>query len=120
MLSFKARKRTMENIQIVQKLAQNKVLETIISNITKGSTDEDLKDLTQDLYESLLTKDPTVMSALYESNELNFYLTRMVVQNVNSKTSPYYYNYKLYKLKSKSIDESETQNYQEGIESFDE
>lgn len=90
---------------IIAMIAETNLLRTIINNVAKNSNDEDLKDLEQDLYLELLEKDEELIEYLYENDQLNFFLTKMVTNNINSKTSPFYYRYKKNKLKQTSIDE---------------
>lgn len=76
--------------KIIEELAQNKTIETIIQNVVT-SDDDTLNDLSQMLYEDLLMKDDEKIIQLYKSKQLQFFLTRMVLNSVNSKTSRYYY-----------------------------
>lgn len=76
--------------KIIEELAQNKTIETIIQNVV-ASDDDTLNDLSQMLYEDLLMKDDEKIIQLYKSKQLQFFLTRMVLNSVNSKTSRYYY-----------------------------
>ena len=90
---------------IIAEIAETNLLRTIINNVAKNSKDEDLKDLEQDLYLELLEKDEELIEYLYENDQLNFFLTKMVTNNINSKTSRFYYNYKKHKANQISIDE---------------
>lgn len=83
----------MDNKQIVDKIVRTNLLDDIINKITNNSSDEDLKDLRQDIYISLLKDDK--LPGLYERGELNYYLSRIVMNNVCSSTSGYYRKYKL-------------------------
>ena len=77
--------------QIINELAQNKTVEEIIKNITKGSTSESLIDLGQMIYEDLLMKDEEKIIEMYEKSQINYFITRMILNSINSKTSKYYY-----------------------------
>lgn len=90
---------------IINKIAQDRMVETIISNVTKNNGLEDYKDLANDIYLELLEKDEEVIDNLYEKGNLNFYITRMVLNNVDSKTSRFYYKYIKNKLKQISMDD---------------
>lgn len=90
---------------IIAEIAETNLLRTIINNVAKNSKDEDLKDLEQDLYLELLEKDEELIEYLYENDQLNFFLTKMVTNNINSKTSRFFYNYKKHKTNQISIDE---------------
>lgn len=70
MTDMEERPHICSNRLIVDKLAKDKVVESICHRITKGKEADTLNDLCQDVYEQLLTSDKTV--GLYERNELNF------------------------------------------------
>ena len=76
--------------KIIEELAKNRTVETIIQNITK-SEDDTLNDLSQMLYEDLLLKDDDNIIQLYNDNQLQYFITRMVLNSIKSKTSRYYY-----------------------------
>lgn len=76
--------------KIIEELAKNRAIETIIENVTQ-SGDDTLNDLSQMLYEDLLMKDEDKIIQLYKDEQLQFFLTRMVLNSINSKTSRYYY-----------------------------
>lgn len=110
----------MSDYDVVNDIAKKKMVETIISNVGKGTfpcTD----DLAQDIYLELLNKvdkKPTYLVQLTQKKQLNFYITRMVMNNLFSKNSRYYYNYLRYEqLKS---DEPFEENNDTEIDSYDE
>lgn len=81
----------MTKFEIVEELAKNRVIEDIISNVAQNPKEDTLKDLSQMLYEDLLMKDDEKVIQLYEDGQLQFFITRMVLNSINSKTSRYYY-----------------------------
>lgn len=93
----------MNKNDIITKLAASKTVENIISNITHNSIPQaEIDDLAQDIYVTLLEKDDTVIENLYATNAINFFITKIVKNNIFSTTSPYY---KLYgKWNSKRSD----------------
>lgn len=74
---------------IINEIANNKVVEDIIFNITHTYID----DLAQDTYLTLLEKEDNLITQLYKDNQLNYYITRIILNNIRSTTSPYYYTY---------------------------
>lgn len=90
-----------ENRMIVELIVKRNLLDNIIKQVTNNSGDPDLYDLRQDLLFSLLVDDK--LSTIYENNQLNFYLARIVMNNIASKTSPYYRIYKRPRLLSEPI-----------------
>lgn len=81
--------------KIIEKLAKEKTIETIINNIAK-TNDDTLQDLAQMLYLDLLEKKDETIITLYKEKKIQYFLTRMVINSINSKTSRYYYLYKKY------------------------
>lgn len=78
------------------------MVEQIVSNIAK-SADNLLQDLQQDIYIDLLTKDDDKIVNLYNSGQLKFFITRMVVNNIHSKNSPFWCKYKRYTQNANEI-----------------
>lgn len=90
-------------MNIIEKLALNRTVETIIANITKNKDDDTLKDLAQMIYLDLLQKPYGKIEELDRNNQLNFFITRMVLNSINSKTSRYYYEIKRYNAITEEI-----------------
>ncbi len=82
----------MENKEIVEEIAKEGTLKEIIRNI--GGTDENLRDLEQDIYLDLLRKDPALLNSLREKGEMKWYLVKTVKNQIYSRNSPYYNIYK--------------------------
>ena len=81
----------MNKNDVIEIIAKEKVVEQIVSNIAKSSDyDDTLKDLSQNIYVDLLSKDEEKIVNLYETNQLRFFIVRMVTNNLFSKNSPYY------------------------------
>lgn len=81
----------MTKSEIVETIAKERLVEQICSNIAKSSDcDDTLKDLSQEIYLDLLSKDEEKIINLYETNQIRFFVVRMVTNNLFSKNSPYY------------------------------
>lgn len=77
---------------IIEQLAKDKLVEDIINNL--GLSGPNAKDLSQYIYLSLLEKPSALITDLYDKDELKFYICKMALNNINSKTSPYYFTYR--------------------------
>jgi len=88
----------MTKTEIVNEIANKRMIEQIISNISKGNF-EDTEDLAQDLYLELLEKPEEKVVTLYNKKQMNFFLTRIVMNNLYSQNSRYYYNYARWRQK---------------------
>lgn len=77
--------------EIVNEIATQGLLHKIIMHITKGKSPdpEALQDLEQDIYLSLLQKGDKLVE-VWEDGHINFYLSRVVCNNIMSSSSPYY------------------------------
>ena len=97
----------MTNNEVVDKLARDGLVRKIINNITDNGVTakgpDSLCDLEQDIYMSLLS-DPKV-PGIYEEGHINFYVTRIVMNNIMSSSSPYFRNYLRPRLLSVELDE---------------
>ena len=94
----------MDKYKIIDEISKDKIVEEIVYNIG-SKDDEDLKDLIQDIYINLLEKEDNLIENLYNTNQLKFYIIRMVVNNIHSKNSPYYTKYKKDKINKVKIEE---------------
>lgn len=81
----------MTKTQIVNELARKKIVEKLISK----KTTENLNDLAQDIYLDLLEKPDEKIVELYNNNELIYFISAMIRNQVFSSTSTYYRQYKL-------------------------
>ena len=79
----------MTKSEVISVIAKEKMVETAITNIAKTNSDT-LKDLSQNIYIDLLSKDEEKIVNLYETNQLRFFIVRMITNNLFSKNSPYY------------------------------
>lgn len=93
------------NAQIINEIANNGLVEEIIQGVSysKFENPENLKDLTQDIYLQLLQMDNAKINELYFKNQLRYWIARIVVNSIHSKTSPYFYTYKKEQMQSVNI-----------------
>lgn len=86
---------TQENRDAVEKIAKQHLVRDIIARITKDGTvahdPTSLCDLEQDILLSLLYDEK--VPKLLEENRINFYITRIVLNNIISSSSNYYRTY---------------------------
>lgn len=86
----------MTDKEVIASVAETRMIEEIYRGLRHGEQQFNLDDLTQDLLLSLMQKPAGFVSGLYERQELRYYLTRMIINNIRSTTSPYYSQYKIY------------------------
>ena len=100
------------NAQIINEIANNGLVEEIIQGVSysKFENTENLKDLTQDIYLQLLQMRTDKLNELYDKGQLRYWIARIVVNSIHSKTSPYYYQYKKEQMQSVSISDIDIDN----------
>ena len=85
----------------IQEIAEKCIVEKMVSKLADSSDIRlgFLKDLAQDIYVSLLEQQERIEAMPTEEQLL--YIQRMCFNNLKSKTSRYYYNYKKYEEKKR-------------------
>ena len=96
--------------EIITELAENKTIEEIIGNIAHNPQEDTLRDLSQMLYEDLLLKDSGKIVKMYEEEQLNYFITRMVLNSIKSKTSRYYYLFSKFNNNAQELDLEDEQD----------
>lgn len=94
----------MDKQTVVKIIGEQRMVEEIISSIA-GNNDSDLQDLAQSLYLNLLEKDEETIVNLFNNKQLKFFIVKMVTNNLRSKTSPFYIQYRKFKNLSTNIDD---------------
>lgn len=75
---------------IVKTLAEEKRVEAMVENIAHHELTADLKDLCQMVYLILLEYDETKLQDLWENDQMNFFLARIILNQYRSRNSPFY------------------------------
>lgn len=76
--------------EIAAILARERRVETMVQNIAHvHSLSQDLRDLCQMVYLLILTYDPDKIVDLWENDQINFFLARIIRTNLFSPRSPY-------------------------------
>ena len=98
---------------IINELATQRKVEQFVSNTAKTNAPE-LNDLAQDIYLALLEYDDEKIEGMYERNELDFFIARMIVNQYISTSSPFYTKYKKFlnlseQIKNNNIPDTKTE-----------
>ena len=75
---------------IIEALAKERRVETLVENIAHQDLTADLKDLCQMVYLVLLEYDETKLLDLWENNQINFFLARVILNQYRSGNSPFH------------------------------
>ena len=96
----------MNSRKIINELAKNCVIEKFVRKYTDFANNPYIEDLIQDIYVSLMEKDASFIQDLYSKNELEFFIVKMIKNNLYSNTSPFYYKYqRFYKFLDEKYEE---------------
>lgn len=76
--------------EIVDRIARERRVETMLTNIAKRPLDADLEDLSQMTYLTLLEFDEEKLTDLWEHNQINFFIARILLNQFRSAKSPFY------------------------------
>lgn len=101
----------MEVLNIVDKLARNRVVEDMIKNMNINDYPD---DLAQEIYLILLEYDKEKIEEIYNKNQINFFISRIITNQAFSKNSPFYLNYKKWDLNKEELDfenDADTEGY---------
>jgi hypothetical protein len=79
----------MTRTEIVAALGKERRVETMVSNIARRPLSPDLQDLAQIVYTILLTYDPEKIIDLYEHNEINYFIARVITNQMQMRRSQY-------------------------------
>lgn len=75
---------------IIETLAKEKRVEALVENIAHHSLTADLKDLCQMVYLVLLEYDEAKLLDLWENDQINFFLVRIIINQYRSSNSPFH------------------------------
>lgn len=99
-----ADKETMHLHDIIDTIARERLVERLAANICKTSR-PDIDDLSQYVYEALLTYDEDKIVDLYENGQLVFFIVRIIQNQYFSTTSAYYREMRRFVMHTDSLDE---------------
>ena len=79
--------------EVMTELYKSNFVRNVIQKIGREEQQHNLQDLEQDIYVTLLESGDKIVT-MYEDDTLPFFITRIILNNINSKTSQYFYTYK--------------------------
>lgn len=82
----------MTNKEIVDEIANDKMVEEIARNIRV--TSDYYKDFVQEMYLTLLEYDTDKLTEIYNKKQMKFFVARICINNWASGTSPFFCKYK--------------------------
>ena len=88
---------------IIETLAKDRRVEALVENIAHHSLTADLKDLCQMVYLILLEYDESKLQDLWENEQINFFIARIILNQYRSSNSPFHAIFRKYQERSLSI-----------------
>ena len=88
---------------IIETLAREKRVEAMVENIAHQDMTADLKDLCQMVYLVLLEYDEAKILDLWQNEQINFFLARVIINQYRSSNSPFHYLFRKFQERSISI-----------------
>lgn len=88
---------------IIETLAKGRRVEALVENIAHHSLTADLKDLCQMVYLILLEYDESKLQDLWENEQINFFIARIILNQYRSSNSPFHAIFRKYQERSLSI-----------------
>lgn len=88
---------------IIETLAKDRRVEALVENIAHHSLTADLKDLCQMVYLILLEYDESKLQDLWENEQINFFIARIILNQYRSSNSPFHAIFRKYQKRSLSI-----------------
>ena len=81
---------------IIEILAKERRVEALVENIAHHSLTADLKDLCQMVYLILLEYDESKLQDLWENDQMNFFIARIILNQYRSSNSPFHAIFRKY------------------------
>lgn len=95
----------------INKIIEDKIVEDICTNIKVSQ--KYFNDFVQEIYLILLEYDQDKLRTIYERNHIKFFLTRIIMNQWRSNTSPFYKKYRKYydiMIDNKTTDDEKQDN----------
>ena len=90
-------------MSIITEIAQNKVVETMVKNVTYKPLNDDTKDLVQMTYLILLEYDEAKLQDLWQNNQMSFFIARIIINQFRSSNSPFHTIFRKFQERSADI-----------------
>lgn len=103
-----------DKLNIIDEIAKTNQVEKIVFKILGSSRNpfDCPRDLIQDIYLLILTKDDDLVVNLYNKGELGYYILKIVRNQLLSKNSPYFYTYIRFGSSSEDLDNVKDKIYE--------
>ena len=87
----------MNKAEIIEEIAQERMVEAMVQNIAHQALNDDLSDLCQMVYLILLEYDEDKLQDLWDHNQIRFFLARIIINQYRSSNSPFHITYRKFR-----------------------
>lgn len=84
--------------EIIEAIAKDRMVETMVTNIAHKPMSADLQDLSQMVYLILLEYDEKRLQDLWINNQMHFFIARIIINQYNSVNSPFHTIFRKFRL----------------------
>lgn len=84
--------------EIIEAIARDRIVETMVTNIAHKPMSADLQDLSQMVYLILLEYDEKRLQDLWINNQMHFFIARIIINQYNSVSSPFHTMFRKFRL----------------------
>lgn len=84
--------------EIIEAIAKDRMVETMVTNIAHKPMSADLQDLSQMVYLILLEYDEKKLQDLWINHQMHFFIARIIINQYNSVSSPFHTMFRKFRL----------------------
>lgn len=92
--------------EIIEMLARERMVETMVENIAHQPLSADLKDLSQMVYLILLEYDESKLQDLWLNDQMQFFIARIIINQYRSSNSPFHTIFRKYRTLAEDIEKA--------------
>ena len=89
--------------EIVNEIAEQRMVEAMVANISHQRLSPDLKDLCQMVYLILLEYEEEKLIDLWENHQIKYFLARVIINQYRSSNSPFHTTFRKFQERSADI-----------------
>lgn len=76
--------------EVIEQIAQRRIVETMVAKIAHSALTDDLKDLCQMVYLIMMEYDDDKIVGMYDKGQMPFFIARIILNQYHSTSSPFY------------------------------
>ena len=81
-------------MQVIERIARARQVETIVCNVAHSPLTEDLKDISQYIYIALMKYSEDVIREMYDGGRMDYFISRIAMNQLHGRSSHYAINYR--------------------------